>query len=297
MSSSHFVVGGVPEHFNAPFHLGMKDGTFARHGVTLDFVDCLGGTGEMTTKLNNGELDVAVALTEGLIAAIAKGEARFKLAAEYCRSPLIWAVSTGANSEVKSVADLDGKTFGISRFGSGSHIMAIVLAKNNGFVQDNHWRVLRNFQGLRDGVNTSEADAFLWEKFTTKPFHDTREVVKVGEIVTPWPAFMVAVSDAALQREGATEKLAALFRGIQESCANFARNDDGASVQYVADKYGNTLDDAAKWFSAVEFSQDGALSSAVLTNVVSILKEADVLTADIHAPPQALVAPALARII
>ncbi len=27
------VIGGVPEHFNAPFHLGIRDGIFAKHGM------------------------------------------------------------------------------------------------------------------------------------------------------------------------------------------------------------------------------------------------------------------------
>lgn len=262
----------------------------------MKFVDCLGGTGEMTTKLNNGELDVAVALTEGLIAAIAKGEAKFKIVAEYTTSPLIWGISTSPNSEVKTVSDLEGKTFGISRFGSGSQIMAIVLAKNNGFKAENHWRVLRNFQGLRDGVNSGEADAFLWEKFTTKPFHDSREIAKIGEIVTPWPAFMIAVSDAALAKFQ-PETLLALFKGIQESCVDFKQNTDNKSVDYVVEHYGNTPEDAARWFSGVSYSKDGSISRAMLEKVVDVLKEAEVLQRDLEVNVDSIIHKDLALLV
>lgn len=29
------VVGGVPEHFNSPFHLGKQQGNFEKHGLSF----------------------------------------------------------------------------------------------------------------------------------------------------------------------------------------------------------------------------------------------------------------------
>jgi TRAP-type uncharacterized transport system substrate-binding protein len=40
------------------------------------------------------------------------------------------AVITGKDSSYQSVKDLDGTTFGISRLGSGSQVMASVLSMN-----------------------------------------------------------------------------------------------------------------------------------------------------------------------
>ena len=47
-------------------------------------------------------------------------------------SPLCWAISTGNKSAIKSVEDLRGGKFGVSRMGSGSQLMAYVLAIERG---------------------------------------------------------------------------------------------------------------------------------------------------------------------
>jgi ABC-type nitrate/sulfonate/bicarbonate transport system substrate-binding protein len=51
----------------------------------------------------------------------------------YVDSPLCWAINVGKNATFESVEDLRGQTFGISRFGSGSHLMAYVLASTRGW--------------------------------------------------------------------------------------------------------------------------------------------------------------------
>ncbi len=48
-------------------------------------------------------------------------------------SPLCWAISTGVNNaRIQAVEDLRGGTFAVSRMGSGSHLMAYVLAIQRG---------------------------------------------------------------------------------------------------------------------------------------------------------------------
>jgi hypothetical protein len=52
---------------------------------------------------------------------------------------------------------------------------------------------------LRDSVNELQtSEAFLWEKYMTKPFHDRNELRKIGEVMTPWPSFMMAASEEFL---------------------------------------------------------------------------------------------------
>ena len=40
-------------------------------------------------------------------------------------------------SELQSIIDLKGKTFGITRFGGGSHINTVLLAKDQGWLGRN----------------------------------------------------------------------------------------------------------------------------------------------------------------
>eukprot|EP00128_Syssomonas_multiformis_P014170 Colp12_sorted_trinity150504_noHs@31753 len=273
-----FHLGGVPEHFNAPLHIARERGIFKKHLVDVELHECLGGTGEMIPMLKEGSLDVAIALTEGLVASLAKGEDSFRIIGTYTTCPLTWAVSTGANSDIHSISDLDGKTVGISRFGSGSHIMSFVMAKDSGFKEDNKFSVLKNFKGLRDGVNDNTADCFLWETFTTKPYHDTKEVRKVGEITTPWPAFLLACRTEVLDRDA--EAVYRLLAAIFEACELFVSNKEEA-VERVVANYGNTPEDAAKWLSGVSYASRAEVSQQMLDKCVGVLVGAGVLPAPV----------------
>jgi ABC-type nitrate/sulfonate/bicarbonate transport system substrate-binding protein len=56
----------------------------------------------------------------------------------------IRAVITGKDAPYQSIADLKGTTFGISRLGSGSQVMASVLGMNEGWTGDD----LPKFKGM-----------------------------------------------------------------------------------------------------------------------------------------------------
>lgn len=59
----------VPEHFSVPLHLPSALANYAsKAGVELNVRIAKGGTGEMVGLLESGEIDVAVALTEGIVA-------------------------------------------------------------------------------------------------------------------------------------------------------------------------------------------------------------------------------------
>jgi ABC-type nitrate/sulfonate/bicarbonate transport system substrate-binding protein len=46
-SSTTIRVGGVPEHFNYPWHLAQELGLFAKRGVQVEWVEQKEGTGQM----------------------------------------------------------------------------------------------------------------------------------------------------------------------------------------------------------------------------------------------------------
>lgn len=69
------------------------------------------------SRLKANEIDVAIALTESLIAGIAKQTAEFKLVGTYVTSPLNWAVIVGKESKYQKLEDLRGERIGVSRIG------------------------------------------------------------------------------------------------------------------------------------------------------------------------------------
>ena len=72
-TQSHFKVGGVPEHFNLPWIKAIEQNRFETNSITVSWEDYHGGTGAMTQALRSGELDIAILLTEGIIADIHRG--------------------------------------------------------------------------------------------------------------------------------------------------------------------------------------------------------------------------------
>jgi len=69
------------------------------------------------SRIKSNEIDVAIALTESLLAGIAKKTAEFKLVGTYVTSPLQWAVIVGKDSKYEKLGDLKGEKIGISRIG------------------------------------------------------------------------------------------------------------------------------------------------------------------------------------
>ena len=105
-------VGGVPEHFNLPWHLCIEEKLFEDKDLNVIWKDFPGGTGEMNKALRSGEIDVAVILTEGIIKDIISGN-ESKIIQTYIGSPLVWGIHVAAGSKYKSVAAL--KSFGPSK--------------------------------------------------------------------------------------------------------------------------------------------------------------------------------------
>ena len=123
-------IGGVPEHFNLAWYLGLKNGEFKAENINLRWEDYFGGTGEMCKGLRNGDIDIAVILTEGIIKDIIAGN-KSKIVQVFVQTPLIWGIHVANSSNYSSINDIKGKKAAISRYGSGSHLMAYINAENN----------------------------------------------------------------------------------------------------------------------------------------------------------------------
>src|SRR6185437_1743831 len=142
-----FNVGGVPEHFNLPWQLAIKNGLFEEKGITVNWKSYSTGTGAMCADLRNTSLDIAVLLTEGIVADIAKGNPS-RIIQVYVKSPLMWGIHVAASSNIHELSQLKGKRYAISRFGSGSHLMAFVDAKLRGWsLTEDQFVIVNNMDG------------------------------------------------------------------------------------------------------------------------------------------------------
>ena len=273
MNKEIIRLGGVPEHFNLPIHLALEDGSFASRGLDIKWTTFRGGTGQMTKALRDGEIDVCVLLTEGIIKDIIAGNPS-KIISGYINTPLIWGVHTGSKNPLQHLSDIYTHQYGISRFGSGSHLMAIVDATvNDKKIDKDQFNVIKNLEGALESLAALESDVFYWEKYTTKPYVDDGQLRRLGEFITPWPCFMIAATKEILNRT--PESITRMLRTIHDSCDRFMQSND--NIDLVARRYEQKLEDVERWYHATEWAIHGWVSDKMLQSVVHNLGVADII--------------------
>ena len=256
-------VGGVPEHFNYPWYITLKNKEYNKHNINLRWQDFPGGTGQMCKALRKGEVDIAIVLTEGIIKDIAEGNPS-KIVQTYVNSPLIWGIHVSASSAFKDAKDLENTTIAISRFGSGSHLMAIVNANNQNWdVKKLKFKVVGDLQGAIDALSNGEADYFMWEHFTTKPLVDNGTFRRIDDCLTPWPCFVVAVRNEVLENN--FEEVKKVLDIINTESKDFKNIDNIDKI--LAKRYKQQIDDIQKWLKIAEWNDGKPITKNLITRI------------------------------
>lgn len=269
----NFLIGGVPEHFNLPWYIALRDKEFQKEGINLRWKDYPGGTGQMARALREKEIDIAVILTEGIVRDIINGNDS-KIVQVFVKSPLLWGIHVAAASDYEEVGDLKGTNAAISRFGSGSHLMAFVNAENHEWdlKSDLRFKVIQNLEGALEGLPKGDGDYFMWEKFMTKPHVDNGTFRLIGESPTPWPSFVIAVRNDVLENDA--ESVKAILKVINNTTSNFKNISD--IDEMLAKRYGQKIEDVREWLSLTEWS-DRQLTSKELENIQQKLSELNLI--------------------
>lgn len=244
-------IGGVPEHFNLPWHLCIEGGDFEKNKIEVDWTDFHGGTGEMSEALKAGTIDIAVMLTEGSIKEICDGSP-FKIIQTYVKSPLMWGIHVHANSNYHRVEDLKNQTAAISRFGSGSHLMTYVHANNQDWdTEDLNFKTTQNLSGAKASLKEGTADYFLWEHFTTKPLVDNGTFRRLGDEPTPWPCFVIVTTEKFLKKNS---KLVPLLLEPLNKKSNSLKSIEHIE-EMISKRYDLKIEDVKEWLKITEWSQ------------------------------------------
>lgn len=273
MSLKTLRIGGVPEHFNLPWHLAGEQRLFAGINLSVQFLEYPGGTGDLTTALQQNELEIAVCLLEGAVKQIANG-ADFKMVKLYTESPLVWGIHVAADSAFERIDQLQGKRYAISRYGSGSHLIAIVDAAERGWpVQDMDFAVIDNLKGARNALANDQADLFLWEKTMTKPIVDSGEFRRVDQRIAPWPAFVIAVRNDVLKSQ--SEQLKQVLLTIAQACG--ALRSDPAASEVIAQRYNLLREDVVDWLETTRWCSHFNPPQTGLDKAIKYLKMLDLI--------------------
>lgn len=258
----HIKIAGVPEHFNLPWHLSIDNGEFEAVGIDLQWTDVPEGTGKMCQMLRDGETDIAVILSEGIVKDIVGGNPS-KIVQVYVESPLVWGIHVDAKSKYQRLSDLENGKVAISRLGSGSQLMAYVNANNQGWNTENlQFEIVNTIDGAVESLANGTSDYFMWEKFMTKPLVDKGIFRKVADCPTPWPCFVIAVRDEVLKKHPNT--IAQILEIINIKTQSFKEIEGIDAI--LAEKYHQKLEDIQEWLSITEWSQS-ELSNEMLNKI------------------------------
>lgn len=244
-------IGAVPEHFFFPLKKWLNEGGLS-FPIEFELIEYPNGSGAMHADLLSGKLDLAFVLTEAAAFARIQQKAVTPLCL-FVTSPLNWGIFTGSQRPQNQMAEFEKPTYAISRFGSGSHLMAMVDARlRGGNIQESQWKVVENLEGAHKSLRNAETDLFFWEKWTTKPLVDKGELRMIDVRPSPWSSFVLTCRQE-LSKE--VELLRKIRLAVNEilTLAKIWRQEPNASQQ-IARFYGQKEKDAAEWLQSVTWA-------------------------------------------
>jgi len=242
---------GVPEHFNLPWQLCLENGEFNEMGIDLQWSDISEGTGKMCQMLRENETDLAVILTEGILKDISNGNESVVLQ-QYVSSPLQWGIHVAANSSFDTISDLKDKKVAISRNGSGSQLMAIVNAKNEGWNTENlDFEIVNTLDGAVVALTENNADYFMWDRFMTQPIVDKGVFRRVGVCPTPWPCFVIVARKEFYENNKSV--IENILEVINNTTIEFKQIP--SIDKTLASRYEQKLEDIQEWLKITKWSK------------------------------------------
>ncbi len=270
-------VAGVPEHFNLPWMLGMERRAFVRAGIDLQWRTVPEGTGAMCELLRAGEVDMAVLVTEGAVRDILNGNPS-RIVSTYVDSPLTWGVHVGANTALRTPAELVDVPFAISRPNSGSHLVALNYAKRCGWLPDeSDFEVVHNLKNAVARLQEKDPLVFLWDAAMTSPYVDQGLLRRVDSYAPPWPCFVVVAREAAIAAH--RPALHRTLKVVRDQARGLMEKKQAPEM--IAQRYGMSVEAAKEWFSTVRWNLDGRMNAEALEQVAGTLRATGLITMEV----------------
>lgn len=266
-------ITGVPEHFNLPWKKVVASQPFAAKGIQLSWTDESRGSGQMNKALRDGETDIAIVLTESFLKDFEEGNPS-RMIGFHVKSPLIWGIHIHGLSPVGNLNQIEKPQFLISRMGSGSHLMAFVLAQREGWNPENlEFKIVGNLDGALEAMNPETPEMFLWEKYTTKPWVNSGEFKRIGEVPSPWPCFVIVASEKALSEFG---DLIFELRDLVYQASKELQNNPETPME-IHKVYELGSEDVKAWLSQTTWETEPTISRTDLDKAMEKMKSLEII--------------------
>jgi len=267
-------ITGVPEHFNFPWKKVVAAQPFEKEGITLQWKDESRGSGQMNIDLREDKTDIAIVLTESFLKDFGAGNPS-KMIGLHVKSPLIWGIHISGDSSINTLAEIKKPTFLISRIGSGSQLMSYVLAKRENWNAEKlEFKIVNNLPGALETMTPEKPEMFLWEKYTSKPWVDSNQMKRIGEVPSPWPCFAIIATDRAIAEFG--EVLFRLRDQVYQESKNLQTYT--ATSEEISKKYELNIPDVKEWLGQTIWAIDAEISRNQLENSMDTMKNLGIVS-------------------
>jgi ABC-type nitrate/sulfonate/bicarbonate transport system substrate-binding protein len=166
-----------------PAELGLELGVWKERGLDVKNLN-VQGSGEVAQALTAGEADMAATAGSSTIASIVKGVPQKLVAGIGSNDFKTMVVVVPKDSDITEVADLKGKTIGVTSPGSGTDYLAQVLQKKEGWSDSDLKRAaIGGLQEQLAAMESGSTDAFVWSieaAYTLEESGDGRILTNFG---------------------------------------------------------------------------------------------------------------------
>ena len=275
-------IGGVPEHYNAPFQKVLLENSDEK---LFDWISYPGGTGAMLEALEKREIDMAVLLTEGSIKHALSTSNSVRILGTYVDNPLPWGVHVSPTSGINTVEELNDRLvsssqitrFGVSRFGSGSHLMAIVHATLVGAKMMPKFKVVNNMDGAAKSMEAGEIDVFLWDIPTADKYTRCNVWKVIGQVAGDWPSFVFLVrADEEMDNVLALSEIV----GRVAKASKALKSGGLESVQFLCKHFHITENQASQFLESVSWNCKLEINEKVIQTVIKSLRVSGIVELD-----------------
>jgi ABC-type nitrate/sulfonate/bicarbonate transport system substrate-binding protein len=205
----------------------------------------------MTEALQEGDLDVALMLTEGFVSAFHRG-LKAKIVKVYTKTPLTWGIY-GGYADTPRITSNHNRKYAISRRGSGSHLMARIHAKQLGFhPSDDQYVEVANLKNAIQSLRNRESDYFYWEKYTSIPSVKKGHLCFLDTFHAPWCGFVAVANNNAIEQK--SESIQKVLQLMNERCEAFMKDEE--NIFRVSNRFEISTAAATEWFNTTAYQDN-----------------------------------------
>ncbi|MCE2743521.1 MAG: hypothetical protein LW701_08145 [Fluviicola sp.] len=136
------------------------------------------------------------------------------------------------------------------------------------------FNVIGDIYGGLWALEHNEAQAFLWEKYTTFPFTEQKKCRYIDEVVTPWPCFVIAVRKEIYDQY---PKQLKQMCDIVNAKALEVKNDENSSF-VIGWRYNLRKDQVQKWLYETDWNYTAESFPEEFENTINYLKKLNLIS-------------------